>query len=348
MGPCCLSQPLCSGRRPAWGLLAVPLSSISFGRCDLMNFLDQLRRNPHGWGSEPEEPGYLEMAGNAAVNTGHAATNLLKALAHGFSPIDENYNLQTPPIVSDAWTAINAPGKALWEGMDNEEINRTAAVAAGLAMTCGLVAPKNALARRVPEHGHSQLLKEYHEANGLPPPDIVPQQVFERQDGPYPGFEEYQPDTWIQNQRADEIASRSPTSEGDFWQAWNDAGGYGRARNASDDLQPRNLDSGRTGFSALPGAERLVTPNGINLDYSDILRSLDRGTSTLHANGSGAASTLGILEALAQEPSDRMNFLDQLYRNPRGWGNLPPLDPAHEAPAPHRVTATRLNSPFVD
>lgn len=153
-----------------------------------MNFLDMLRKNPHGWGAPPDERpdgsiGLIQKAlGQAQDNIGAdnawnaQGTSWLDAArnsAHYWGPLGEgeNLNLHMPPALSDAKDliyglgqeaghSIMAPGKALWDGITPEEAQHTAAVAAGLAMPGGFAArsaeaPLNALAEGARDYGQA-------------------------------------------------------------------------------------------------------------------------------------------------------------------------------------------------
>ena len=109
-------------------------------------FLSSLEKNPHGWG--PSMPS-MDPAYDAPVQPGD------ETWRHGMLPLrtvagdrgePERMEFAVPGIAHEFGNALMAPGKAYFEGMSPEEINRSAASAAGFAMTGGLVAPKAAVA----------------------------------------------------------------------------------------------------------------------------------------------------------------------------------------------------------
>lgn len=96
----------------------------------------------------PDDWSWLDYIKAAGSDTGNALSNLAGGIVGGmspFAPTATQYgkpSLQVPPMIYDAWEAINAPGKILNEGMTPEDRDRTATNAAGFMMGGGLVAPK--------------------------------------------------------------------------------------------------------------------------------------------------------------------------------------------------------------
>lgn len=109
-------------------------------RLSYQDFMKMLEGNPHGWG--PSMPS-LEPAYDAPVQPGD------ETWRHGILPLrtvagdrgePERMEFALPGIAHEFGNALMAPGKAYFEGMSPEEINRSAASAAGFAMTGGLAA----------------------------------------------------------------------------------------------------------------------------------------------------------------------------------------------------------------
>lgn len=101
----------------------------------------------------PDDWSWLDYIKAAGSDTGNALSNLAGGIIGGMSPFHPNAaragqpSYQVPPMLLDAWEAINAPGKILNEGMTVEDRDRTATNAAGFMMGGGLVAPKPSAVR---------------------------------------------------------------------------------------------------------------------------------------------------------------------------------------------------------
>lgn len=87
-----------------------------------MNFLNQLRNNPSGWG--PSGPS-LDPAYDAPVQPGDETWRgmmlPLRTVAEPGAP--DRMEFAVPSTVWDTWDAVTAPGRAYYNGMTDKEIN---------------------------------------------------------------------------------------------------------------------------------------------------------------------------------------------------------------------------------
>lgn len=103
-------------------------------------FLSSLINNPHGWGPTGPAVDPSLQYDRQGDETWRGLMTPLRTVKGKLGQGD-SLEFATPHVVSDMLSAVMAPGKAYFEGMSPEEINSSAASAAGLAMTGGLAAP---------------------------------------------------------------------------------------------------------------------------------------------------------------------------------------------------------------
>ena len=280
--------------------------------------------------------------GDIAYGTATAPARLATGMANALSPYGLDEGWRVPPLAHDIGDVINAPGTILHDGMGRDEFERTGNLTAGFMMGAGPLAAglDRTLAHEVASAGKARRFEggigKYTEQD-LEAPWAAIQRAEEEQarnqairpelrplsspQGYHSNFEEFKPAEWIHNQRVDEIAGRHPEAEGDYWQTWNQAGNTRQNALVSNDRVPIELATdGKTGIAALQGAEKLAGPNGINLDYANLLGQVGPGRSTLHANGSKEGAGVGAALAEGQQP------IRGYTGTPDAWAG--PFDPA--------------------
>lgn len=146
-----------------------------------------------------------------------------------------------------------------------------------------------------------------------------------------PVFEEIQPGHYYNNPASDASyqrdAGRHILAQEDF----NNAGGYGSVpadRSFDRRVPESHVGDSASGMAATGAIDRLTGPNGINLDYGDMLAKLDRRSSTLHANADERAALPGVFV----QDSDNAFASGRGGTGPRTSNDQTPFYGAHVGP----------------